>query len=71
MACFRNDMVKFISYVKCISICLIILFKICWKLSSKFDIISLIAFHVFAALNLYLLQKVVHSVISLLHECSS
>ena len=37
------------------------------------DIISLIAFHVFAALNLHLSKScsVINSVISLIHKCSS
>ena len=46
-------MIKFISYVNLISICLIILFKTFRKLLTKFfscfDIITLLAFHVSAA----------------------
>ena len=55
-ACFLKNMIKFISYVNLISICLIILFKHVGNcvLNLCLDIISLIAFHVFAALNLYL-----------------
>ena len=66
-------MIKFISYVILISICLLLF---CLKhvgncvLDLCLDIISLIAFRIFAALNLYL-SKVAHRVISLLHECSS